>query len=240
MSNEETLVTGELIPEGAATQGGNGVIVKPANTITLHGKLSKTYTLSKAILISKNTQLAFKIKDRGQAQEVSFCLYQRSDIDVKDDRCVDVDVTEESFVNAAYGKDGFGGTTFVKYMRFVQTSGKSEFSDIEISANDGEIICDGECCDPNAIREDNDCYCKDEYVAVDFSTGRQGRQVNEKKLTATNSCLDCRDAEDQCGLDGDKCTTGASCWFGTCEAGKCKAGVGFPSNIFFMHSHTSV
>ena len=135
-----------------------------------------------------------------------------------------------AFLHTGLGDISFNGKTeFVKYVRFMQSSGTSSFSDVSVSNEAGSIFCNSECCDPNADKAkdssgSNICVCKEGFVSTALGT--------DKVLTSNDSCLDCKDTND-CKLDGDVCQGSGSCWADYCDNGVCQAGVSFGSvNLF--------
>jgi hypothetical protein len=191
---------------------GSGGIIASATSLTLYENVKEVYTMSKNVLMGRNTRLKFTINDEGSAEGFYICFYPRAaPEDINLDECANIDVNDPLQDLIGAGLIFFGGrTVYAKTFVLLQSSGKSSISSVMIFNESGGIFCGNACCDIASDLLDNPkrCICKPGYVS---SSG------NGRLLTNGNFCESCVDTSNQCGFDGDSCTDGGDCWIDKCD-----------------------
>jgi len=192
--------------------GSGGIIASSTSSLTLYENVKEVYTMSKNVLMGRNTRLQFMISNEGSAEGFYICFYPRAppeDINLDDCAMVNVNVSLQDFIGA--GLIFFDGrTVYAKTFVFLQSSGKSSISGVKIFNEDGGIFCGDKCCDSasDLFNDPKRCICKPDYVS---SSG------NGRLLTSGDFCESCVDTSNQCGFDGDSCTDGGDCWTDSCD-----------------------
>ena len=227
--------TASLLPNSDISVGG-GYVASDLTTLHLYGHVHTLYEMDLSILVNKFTRLQFDLTEIIVSEQLRICIYEDEEdvagqtLVVGDEtRCTNI--TESGSVDIGIGDFFDDRVTQIKYISFIQDSGRnprsgeSEITNIVVEPGETVDVVDenGKCADSNANEvvpgvvgnaEGVQCVCDDGFVS---SNGG-------KILGEYDSCVHCLSYPD-CALDGETCSRNRDCMMGICIDSICVPGV---------------
>lgn len=205
-----------------------GGIVGATDSLRLFDKVDEVFRIDPTILMGRNTRLSLTIRNESNSQGVKICFYQKINSITEDDQTCEVVTSDKMPVNGAQGlvlfstagRQFFGGrTVYATAMRIIQSSGRATVTSILVENDTSGYFCEGECCDLNALPNENaqQCNCKEGFISS-ISGG-----ITQER---SGYCESCYVTDLSCGLDGSECTSDGDCWTQQCgNDQKCRSQV---------------
>lgn len=192
------------------------------NSLKLFDKVDEIFRIDPTILMGRNTRLELLIRNENNSQDLKICFYQKINSVSEDDQTCEVVSSDQMPVNGAQdtvlfstaGRTFFGGrTVYATAMRIIQSSGRATVTNILVENDTSGYFCEGECCDLNALVNDNgsECNCKEGFIS-----STSGGITQER----SGYCESCYVTDLNCGFDGSECASDGDCWTQQCDNDK--------------------